>query len=368
VVAVPLWWSRFDFVDKIRYDWGGQLVGLPSLELAAFLLVAVFALLAILSALVWRHDRTAPAVASALSATSIPASIIALSRLTIGPTLLSPAHVRWIWPLAVFITISCLWSALELRHVKTREQSDRSATFAVVALVSALSLLNLPYHDEQFRRPQSEYAAMPALRRVFPQLPVLRGHDPVLFVTSNLRFGEHYSSAVMMQMRELGIEFRTNDVRFTRQLGPTRLATGKEDISLFQLEGLAAHTYAGPACTIALSSALTMPEEQVAGSAAWVLSSSIVNGTLPIDAERLTDSLERWMLGAALAGDYQAAWGFVVNGTLARWLEEGIADAGETGAIKSAVDLVGRWISSSYGLFAEGLDPCPERSEDAVSP
>jgi hypothetical protein len=162
----------------------------------------------------------------------------------------------------------------------------------------------------------------------------------------------------MMRMQELGIEFRVTDEGFVRQLGNNRRADGAETTVVFQLEGIEALNYGGPACTIALTSALTESDELIARTNADLFASELVDGTITIDDAMLAEGDRIDQLGAAREGDVDAAWLLVIDGTLSHWLNEGIATSLNTN-IAAELDQIFDWMLTSYGLFAEGPWDCP---------
>ncbi len=362
VMTVPWWWMRQDFATKIRYNGGAELLFLPSVVVSAVSLLLLGIVLAALTVAAHRRGLRAQAAAGALAVMSIPATVLSLSRLTIGPTLLSAGHIRWVWSLAVFGTFVALWLTIDVLHsIRFRGSTTRWPTAVAVVLATTLSVSNFAYHDNALQYPKQEYRSMPALRRAFPKLRVLAAYDPVLFDTANLRFLEAESSTMMMWMQELGIEFRVTDEGFIRQLGPMRRANGSERVRVFQLEGAWALTYSGPACAISLTSALSEQDEKRAAIGALDLAAAITDGTIVVDATRLgeSDHLRRWMLGLAIGGNLDMARTLVVDGTLSEWFANGMAVSSNRAATAELLEFVMTWVQSSYGFFAEGIDPCP---------
>lgn len=360
VMTVPQWWLRSEFGTKIRYE-DGNLVSLPGLVVATTTLVVVVVVLTALTVAAHRRGLRVQMAVGALATVSVPATVVSLSRLTIGPTLLSSGHVRWVWVLAVFITCAVLWLVFDLRAARRVYPHHPYVTPIAVSLVIVFSVLNLAYHPDGMQDVQGEYEAIPALRRAFNELDVLADHDPVLFETGNLRFGEPHSSAMMMWMTHLGIEFRVEDDILARQLGPARMADGSERTTVFQLEGAYALSYKGPACTISLTSALEKEEELRAERAALDLAGAMTDGTIRFDASRLTNlpPLENLALGQAIGGDVELGFEFVVFGTLSAWIADGVASSSNRAATEERLELVAEWVDHAYGFFADGIDPCP---------
>lgn len=360
VMTAPWWWTRHDFPTKIRYDGATQLQGLPTVVPAAVSLLVLVVLLGTLAVVAAHRGLVAHAVAGAISALSVPAAIVSLSRLTIGPTLLSSGHVRWLWPLAVFITFVVIWIVVDLWSVWKPRPTSAWSTAVAAALVVGFSTANLTYAPQAGQSfPQSEYAQR-TLRRVLPRLDLLAGQGPVLYQTANVPWASPYITAVWLRMRELDIEFRVSDEVLLRQLGTTRRADGSERVEVFQLEGAAALNYCGPACTIALSSALSEQGDARAASAARDLAAALVDGTIRIDRSRLTEGDPAgWVLDFMLSGDLDIARSIVMDDTLNRWLANGVAVTSNRAATEQRLDLVKRWVDNAYGLFAEGFKSCP---------
>ena len=142
-----------------------------------------------------------------------------------------------------------LWAVGDLIALRWRRAGTAVSHRAGRARRSSLSVAAVPYFAQQ-QGPVADYASMPALRRVFRDLEPLRASAPVVYDISNVRVFEPYSSAMMMRLQELGIEFRVTDEGMVRQLGDARRADGTERTRVFQLEAAAALDYSGPACRV----------------------------------------------------------------------------------------------------------------------
>ena len=370
VISLPPWWMRTGYLSTVP-NTGLTIVGdttalrigtLP--EIAVGALVLVWALLASLTVVAFRRGLVVPACAGALATASVPAAVIAISLLTVGPAVgFSSHHVRWLWGLSTFVTFVVVWLASEAWT--TRREAvvpARWLTGAAIALTTVFTLANLGYHAHP-DGPVLDVASMAAMRRVFPTMGVLADHDPVIYETSNLRVFEPYSSTMMMRMQELGIEFRVTDEVLVRQLGNSRRADGTESTTVFQLEGAEALEYNGPACTIALASAFTPEEDAEIRATADRLAAGVVDGSIEIESSDVDESDPIDQLAAARAGDADAAWLLVTDSPFARWVGEGrvtLADGSDvSNDLARDIDLIVRWENSTFGLFAEGNWECP---------
>lgn len=366
IVALPWWWTRWGFsttvestpLTRVADSTTLELGGLPGLGVAALGLVVVIGVLVALTVAAHRRGLTTAMCAGALATVAVPATVISLSLLTIGPVGLSAHHVRWVWTLSVFVTFTIVWIATELWTVHRASSAavPRWLDRVAVGLIVVVSIANLGVqaHPEG---PVADYDDMAAMRRVLPEVGILADHDPVLYDTSNVTVFEPYSSTMMMRMQELGIEFRVDDEGMVRQLGNARRADGTETTTVFQLEGVEALNYDGPACTVGLASAFDAEQDAEIRALSERLAADVADGTIVVDEARLDESDPIDQLAVARSGDDRAAWLLVIDGSLARWVGEGIATAGTE--LPADIDRVMRWMLTTYGLFAEGPWPCP---------
>ncbi len=386
IIALPPWWMRSGYsttvpITQVTPTSDGYrlvLTELPGLAVSVLALVAVVSLLVALTVAAHRRGLLAATCAGALCAASVPITVAALAKLTIGTVGFSSHHVRWVWPLSVFITFTVVWMATEIwlaRRADTGVESElesraetavaseagRSTAWfdrIAIGLIVVLSIANLAYLERP-DGPVAAYSKMPAMRRALPEIGVLADHDPVVYDVSNLRVFEPYSSTMMMRMQELGIEFRVTDEGLVRQLGPSRRADGTETTRVFQLEGVEALDYSGPACTIALVSALSPDDEAATRALADDIAADLADGTIVVDDASLTEADPIDQLAAARAGDLDAAWLLVIDGSLARWVADGIATTSRETDLGGDMEQVMRWQETSFGLFAEGPWDCP---------
>jgi hypothetical protein len=373
VAALPPWWLRSGFSTvvpstRLTDTADGQelrIPGLPNAVLSLLLIALIVVVLVVLGRRAARLGNRPLSTACTLAAASIPLGVVCVALVTVGQVGFALHHIRWLWTFVVFVHVVVVWAMVELFVVPRVAPARRIVTPAIAVVVAALSIANLPFHVH----PQgslADYDKMPALRRVFRDLEPLRGHEPVLFDVTNVRVFEPYSSAVMMRLQDLGIEFRVATSGMVRQLGPRREADGTEPTTIFQLEGVEALTYSGPACTLALASARTPEEEDNAALLAETLQNTLTTGGLTVDSAGLDPAAEGAaldLLEAARAGDPAAARRLVLDGTLQRWSDAGLVTAAGDDAAAEALATgfgpIGAWVTTAYGVFVVGLPECP---------
>lgn len=358
ILLQPVWGLRDGFVRLVpetrpaEGSGGAGLVVngvLPSGVMAALGLAVVAVGLAVLAVLLRRQGATSVSSACWLAMATVLGAPVCLSLVTVGFAF-APHHVRWLWSFGVFLDIVVVWGVVELVVHRWRQLTPVAVGAPLVALV-VLSGATVPYFAQQ-QGPVADYGSMPALRRIFRDLEPLRSSAPIVYDTSQVRVFEAYSSAIMMRLQELGIEFRTTDEGMVRQLGNSRRADGTERTRLFQLERQFAIDYDGDACLISIASALDPADEAQARRDVDAITAGIVDGSITVDVVATSpEAAER--ARAAAAGDAATARAMVLDGSLG------------AAALSGGVDLdrrlahVGGWVGTTVGVFADDPLTCP---------
>ncbi|MBI4936275.1 MAG: hypothetical protein HY828_20550 [Actinobacteria bacterium] len=366
VYTLPPWWLRSGFSSSVPSTPLSGTPEQPRIEIANLpnTLLAVVSLLALLALLgfgVVRHrrgERHVLASASLVALVGVVGSILAVSKLTVGPVGLAAHHVRLLWPLAVFVHTTAL--AVVVAEVRSRlpEQLPRSVHFVLPAIAVVAGVLAVPFLAQP-QGPVAEYATMPTMRRIMPHIAQLKAVEPVLFDISTLRPFEPYSSTMLMTMQDMDIEFRVDDEGMVRQLGESRRADGSEPARVFQLQGPQAILYDGDACLVALASQLSPADEATALEYGEQLIDRLVQGSFGVADSAFVDGAEQQLadLNAAVAGDREAARKLVYEGTLSWWYYHGQLDAADDPA--PLFPLVDTYLNTAYALFSDQSAPCP---------
>lgn len=201
-----------------------ELERMSTLPLAALSLVTALGALAAV-ALVARR-RGGLTGASGVVALVVVLAVVTATLLPWTVYGLPPHHIRWLWPTSIAVT-TVLVAGLMAR---------RPGVFLVALATVAMSVLaTVPTHPEI--GPTADLDAAPVMRDLAPQLDELRGRGPLLLSLEGLRLFEPYSTPVVMELDERGVDVVVDEAGMTRQLGPGRAATGDEEGRLFVWQG-----------------------------------------------------------------------------------------------------------------------------------
>lgn len=369
VFALPPWWSRWGFQSTIQPAGTVETASGPQVEIpwlpGWFIATAAFlVLLATLCAAWWwarREGERLVAAVVALGIGGLVGSVIALGRLTIGPVGLAAHHTRWLfvlalWSHAALALAAARWWARRSRH----REVTRQLQYAGVAAVVVLAIANVPQYTQE-HGPLADTRTMPALRRVFEQLDPLAAVDPILYRTDNLRVYEPYSSAIMAQLVDRGIEFRVDQEVMVRQLGPSRRADGTERAVVTQYQGWEGHTYDGPDCELArVSEVGVVAERELAAIAVRLEPAAAELDVTAVSGDAEMTERDVALAASILAGDREAVHRAIVEGWYGAWIDHGLV-TGDAATIKELLDVrpeMMRWVGTTFVLTASPASVC----------
>ncbi len=234
VLALPPWWGRYGYDDAIpgsRFaeDADGNLTvvveGLPSLAAALAGLVVMCALLGVAW---WAARRMGNDHVVAGFHTLAVLLVLAVVTVVITPIDvlgLSPHKLRWLWVVGAFATLMLALAVLHVMH-----ESMRPKAVAALGLAGALALAaTLPTHANQsgpvaFRATEG---AVEELRdQVAEYLRTPEAPEKFVFDADGVGFGEPYTSPVIAELAEQGVDFVVPNLSFTRQVGAGRRDDG----------------------------------------------------------------------------------------------------------------------------------------------
>jgi plasmid stabilization system protein ParE len=320
VVALPPWWARSGFADSVTptpltETGDGPRLIMPDLPSGPLALVAVAVLVAVLAVVfraLRRDGKAAAARAALIALVGVVAAVATLTIQTVSAVGLGQHHVRWLWPLSLFVQVAIAWAVVEL---DVGRRLRPYATPAVGVLVAAAALLNLGVtaHDVG---PTADRAAADTLEHTFDDLAEFRPGGAVRYDTHDARPFEPWSAGVIMRLRELGIAFRVDDDVLVRQLGNRRRADGTEVTTIHQIERGAAVGYDGPGCVISRASSVDAATEAAVDALITSAAADLAAGAVDLRLDGLDPELALRLRSAA-AGDGAEAFVLVADGLLA---------------------------------------------------
>lgn len=369
VFALPPWWTRWGFQETIQPAGTIDTAAGPQVDIPWLpgWFVASIAFAVLLAALVlalywsWRAGERLLVAVDVLALTGLVGSVVALSRLTIGPVGLAAHHTRWLFVLALWAHAALVATGVRWWLSRAeRPELARRIQYAGLALAFVFAIASMPKYTQE-HGPLADTQTMPALRRVFEQLDPLATTDPLLYRTDNLRVYEPYSSAIMAQLVDRGIEFRVDQEVMVRQLGPNRRADGTEAAVVTQYQGWDAYSYDGSDCVLArVSDVGPSAEVDLAAQAA-----AIENGAAALDVSAVLGGAgmterDEELAEAITSGDRDAVHRAIVEGWYAYWIDNGLV-AGDDATMQellAARPEMMRWVGSTFLLTASPASVC----------
>jgi hypothetical protein len=228
IAALPPWWGRPSISRAFLPG-----VPVPSFGASIAGLVVVAALL-VGAVLVGRRLGDARGVVAAeTGVVTLVVAVVAAATMPIGYLGVATHHLRWLWPVAVFITFAIV---CPLVTAPGRPRAHRLSMPVLTAATVVFALLNLPAMSAQIG-PSADAKAIPTTRELLPQLASLRGERGVLVDVQGQRFAEPYTAPVMVELQRLGIPWYADNAVLLRQVGSTRAHRGGASVRLFLREG-----------------------------------------------------------------------------------------------------------------------------------
>jgi len=237
VLTVPPFWLPPSFEEAFLYDkttppGTDQLTTIdPSPTMAAILLALLILALAAAALDAHRRDDRVVSAALATGLVALGGALVTAWKLPLGELGLPPHQLRWLWPIAAFMTFSLV--AYAIRRADLTGQPVRRLAIGLVALTVLVAALNLPAHNVH-AGPISDSYAIEVMKEVAPQMDALEDQGTILVDLTGIRFAEPYTGPVMAELRRRDIPFVVNDEGMVRQLGENRRLRGDAQRLLFR--------------------------------------------------------------------------------------------------------------------------------------
>jgi hypothetical protein len=268
-------------------------------------------------------------------------------------------QVRWLFALSVIAHVSILWGAVEwaTQRWPRARWTGRSFDIGVGLVLAALTIANVPFYAHDLG-PTADRAAQSTLERTFDDIDRFEPHGPVVYDIDNLTPFEPYSTAVMMRLRERGIDFRFTDEPMLRQMGDRRRADGSEVAHVRQFQRADALLYDGDGCIVSLRSGVSPTEEEAADALIAAAADDLASGTVTVDVSGLPAN-EAGFVQSATGGNHDDAFRIVASSFLGDLVAHGRLQP--TAAIRAAVDeheLIEDRVNSTFLLTASPATAC----------
>ena len=224
----------------------------------------------------------------------------------------------------MIVHVSILWGAVEWAAGRwpASHVSGRWLDVGVGVVLAALTIANLPFyaHDLGPTADRDGGRRRSSARSTTSTASIRDG--PVVYDIDNLTPFEPYSTAVMMRLRERGIEFRFSDESMLRQMGEQRRVDGSELAHLRQFQRSEALLYDGDGCIVSLRSGVSPADEEAADALIAAAADDLASGASAVDVEGLPDDVAGFVQSAT-AGNHDDAFRIVVSSLLPDLVEQG---------------------------------------------
>lgn len=231
-VGAP-WFSRSGF-DRAVPPTAPEaaLGGVMGTAAALATVAALVAVLVVVAVAAGRRGRPDLATFAGAAAVAVVVGDVALSTSPVNVIGIAVHQMRWLWPLAAFVTAALLTAVL----VGLRGRAARVALGGAVAATFVVAVATLPTHRSMASGPSSLSASQEAAVDLVGQLGSLEGRGPVLW-DSELVFAEPFSGLVFAELQDRGIPFLVGDEVDVRQLGEGRRDDGSARLRLWEVVG-----------------------------------------------------------------------------------------------------------------------------------
>jgi hypothetical protein len=339
IAALPPWWGRPSVSRAFLPD-----VPLPSFGASIAGLVVIAALLVVAVLVGRRLGAARGVVAAETGLVTLVVAIVAAATMPVGYLGVAAHHLRWLWPVAVFITFAIV---CPLITAPVRPRADPLGLPVLAAATVVFAVLNLPTMSAGIG-PTADEEAIPTIRELLPQLASLSDERSVLIDLHGQRFAEPYTVPVMVELQRLGIPWYIDDTGFLRQVGSSRRYRGGASVRLFLREGDRARETPPGTRRVAFVDALTDAEADELTALKDELTPVINEGGLALTGPpALSDAQLR-------DADYLFRWSGLADSVLndraevpARW----------STALRRYADLQHQSDRLTVAVFAEPLEP-----------
>jgi hypothetical protein len=188
-------------------------------------------------ALVWavRTGRGRVATMVAMAGVALVTGFVALAISPVNQIALAMHQMRWVWPIAAFLTAAGLTCVFSL--ARSRPQVHRGLLVGAAAAALVVAAANLPTYDSKAPGPTATADHLRSGQELVAGLDAVEGRGTVLYGGSLMRFAEPYTGMVFAELQDRGIPFVFDDEGLIRQFGEGRRHDGTASMRLWLVEG-----------------------------------------------------------------------------------------------------------------------------------
>ena len=236
IAAMGPWFTRTSYASAVPPTAPDAPVsGIVGIGLATAVLAAILVGLAIAAVWAARRGRGGTSTMITMAGVALTAAYVALATSPVNYIALAIHQMRWLWPIAAFLTAAGLTTAFTA--LRSLPRVHRGALIAGAAAAAVVAVANLPTHTSDAPGPTDTAEYLETGQDLMSQLGKLEDRGTVLYDASTLIFAEPFSGLTFAELQDRGIPFVFTDEGFVRQFGEGRRDDGTADLRLWQVEG-----------------------------------------------------------------------------------------------------------------------------------
>lgn len=238
IIVGGRWFTRTGFDQAVpRVEADSPLPGVASLFTAVVVLGAICAALLVGGVWAARRGRHGVATMNAMAGVALVAAYVALATAPVNVIGLAVHQMRWVWPVAAFVTAAWLTTLVSLLRHEALQRRVLAGGAVAVAVVAALTL---PRHVSHAPGPVDDIDATGRGRELVAQLDSLEGRGTILYDPTVLPFAEPFSGLVFAAMQDRGIPFVFDDEVYIRQFGESSRNDRTPEFRMWEVVGAGA--------------------------------------------------------------------------------------------------------------------------------
>jgi hypothetical protein len=205
--------------------------------LTTALIVVVVVVAAIVAGGLWaaRHGRRNLTIMTVMAGVALVTAYVALATAPINAIAIAVHQMRWLWPIAAFV--SAVWLTTLVALLRSREVAQRRVVIGGAVAAAIVAAVALPTHTSRSPGPIDSIDSLDRATELVGQLDALEDRGTVLYDPSVLRFAEPYSGLVFAEMQDRGIPFMFDNEVLIRQFGEGRRNDGSPTLRMWQVVG-----------------------------------------------------------------------------------------------------------------------------------